>query len=199
MKTGDIITPTHAIFKEGKLWVIQLPEPLTYPCIVCQTMDCDARSCTEHHEEACTYAREHPIEVQEKDKEKVRELIWDFNIGVPDYQIWEHVDLTEYRVEGLKFEIKNQRKVIRDYHEGGIWVDTNILNFAESEYRQLACLIEGDEDYSHPLTMGQIVEQETEKEHLTEMIAKVHDCAEGRYELTGDDLYEIQHLLCKLQ
>ena len=34
---------------------------------------------------------------------------------------------------------------------------------------------------------------------LSEIIAKVHDAAEGRYDLTGDDLYEIQHLLCKLQ
>ena len=36
-------------------------------------------------------------------------------------------------------------------------------------------------------------------ERLSEMISKVHDDMEGRYDLTGDDLHEIQHLLCLLQ
>lgn len=43
--------------------------------------------------------------------------------------------------------------------------------------------------------------EEVKKEpiELLEMIAKVHDSAEGRYDLTGQDLYEIQSFLCELQ
>lgn len=40
---------------------------------------------------------------------------------------------------------------------------------------------------------------EEEKQELIEMIAKVHDDIEGRYELDSYDKGIIIHLLCKLQ
>ena len=45
--------------------------------------------------------------------------------------------------------------------------------------------------------MGEMV---TEDDKLVaEAIAKVHEAMEGRYDLTGEDLYNIHYLLCKLQ
>lgn len=126
MKTGDIITPTHAIFKEGKLCVIQLPEEPNFEKF--------------HWKILCDQARLRAIEVQEKDKEKVKELVY-WNTKNIKHQRglmpedWNPPDLTEYRIEGTRFEIKEEPIYEYSMEETGGGI---------SGFEQVACLIEDD-------------------------------------------------------
>jgi hypothetical protein len=67
------------------------------------------------------------------------------------------------------------------------------LDFNKTNISQEALRDEAAEVYAKQ------IRNNIDKAELTEMIAKVHDDMEGRYNLTGEDIYTIHYLLCKLQ
>lgn len=159
-----IITPNIAIFKEGKLWVYTLPEEPEY-CGMTSIIDMPAGTkdfLKRKYQSDLSYARDHPFKVQEKDKEKVKRLIWHNELKLKKTLLhlhdWKHTDLTEYSVEGLKFE------VIWGCKKCGAYESTKSIPCQNSfcEKYKLACLIEDDKPiinyHGGDVTKEQVVE-----------------------------------------
>jgi len=141
----NIITPNIAIFKEGEMYVYQLPDK-PHKCLDREPpkredypnsmwfneAQYEYSAYLKEYNDAVSYARAHPFKVHEKDKSDIIDLIkhnqWLLN---PD-KIWQPKDLTEYRIEGLKFKVEE----IEFGH---------VDNYNEPHgFEQVACLIEDD-------------------------------------------------------
>ncbi len=142
---NQIITPNIAYFKEGEVYVMQLPEFCNND-ESCSIIDSCPKECSKYNE-AVSYARAHAIKVHEKDKEKVKALIMASEAKKGMCVIvdeWLPQDLTEYRIEGLRMRIEETCS------HGCINNNTLCINNGGSNeedccfYKQVACLIEDD-------------------------------------------------------
>lgn len=97
---------TTFLFDKGQLKMIPLPEKPQFSALELLSPAVDTDSQIKKYNEACAYARAHPIDVDEKDVDKISILIWQKH-GEPDhnYKDWKSQDLTEYSVE-VRMEIK---------------------------------------------------------------------------------------------
>ena len=140
------------------------------------------------------------IPIAPNDQDKAGKIICKkYNQGAPIsfYDIWQPEIGKLYDSGDLEFELEERR---RYKLENGLWAGwvkymseyIDLVQVDKFESKQFWVLKNQD---NRP---DKVQPSEEEKE-LSEMISKVHDCAEGRYELTGQDCYEIQSLLCQLQ
>jgi hypothetical protein len=119
--------------------VIPLPEKPKPVCLgkgfCCADRKCDVLA----WEEACAYARDHPIDVEEK---SARAIKFQLKYG-PDGTKRELQDLTEYKVEGVRMEIKQVIYCERQMK----YVDPSSCSSVSScmcGYKQIACLMADD-------------------------------------------------------
>ena len=143
---------TTFIFDKGQLKVILLPEEPKelkqtrafsgYPNIPEWLKRLDRLE--KEYNEAVAYARAHPVDVRGEDVEQIRKHIWSVSDldKVIEYCDWVPQDNTEYKLEGVRMEIKEEKftmpkTTIRGQHEV-------IERGGQVVVKQVACLIEDD-------------------------------------------------------
>ena len=179
MKTGDIITTF--IFDKGQLKMVPLPVEPKYH----DGYSYEHASATIDYEKACAYARAHPIDVHPNDQEKAKELISKSLFPVAWYpksfiDNWIPNDLTEYKLEGVRMEIKEEKftmpkTTIRGQHEV-------IERGGQVVVKQVACLIEDDVKYQRPTNFENVRALEDDKIENNDCI-----CSCGGGENNGHD------------
>ncbi len=151
---SQTITSPTVRFDKGQLQVIPYPEKLKhkYNCKnICAT---DSRQCYCEKEElwydeAVAYARAHPIDITKDDFEKISEIMRSYFCRLDI----EPQDLTEYKLEGVRMEIKWQLCEICQHEEC-------------SGSKQVACLIEDDKP----------VNEETQSELWVSALMRYDEC-----------------------